>query len=183
MRAFRPTVPIMASILLALAAAGCGGPKPGPTATEPGAPGGEKAEAPLPDFTLKNLEGNDVRLADSKGTIRLVTFWATWCAPCREEVPVFKELHASYASKGFTLLAISMDEGGAKVVQPFVAENKIDYPVLLGADETADAFGGIAGLPTTFLLDRDGRVVESFFGAVPPKILIAKVQELLAAQG
>ena len=176
MRVFR-SVAVVALVAAALVAAGCGRPAPVP------AKGDAAADKPAtPQFTLKNLEGNEVRLADSNGTVRLVSFWATWCAPCREEIPVFKELQAAYGSKGFTLLAVSMDEGGAKVVKPFADENKIDYPVLLGGEDTAEAFGGIGGLPTTFILDRDGKIVESYFGAVPKRFLVAKVEELLGAR-
>lgn len=181
MRPIPATVAIAAALLAVLAATACGGSAPGPSAEASGKE--NEATSVLPAFTLKNLDGSDVRLADSNGTIRLVSFWATWCAPCREEIPVFNELQATYAGKGFTLLAISMDDGGAKVVKPFADENKIVYPVLLGADETAEAFGGIGGLPTTFLLDREGKIVESYFGAVPKRILVAKVEELLRGQG
>jgi len=132
-----------------------------------------------PDFELEGIDGRKVRLSDSAGKIRLVDFWATWCAPCREEIPVFKYLHETYSEKGFVILAISMDEEGRAVVKPFVEEYRIPYTNLLGNEKLAEAFGGLLGLPTAFLLDGDGAIVESFIGAVPKPILEKKIRELL----
>src|SRR5262245_12186924 len=105
-----------------LVAAGCGGGTAAPSA--------EKAEPAVaakmaPDFALPDLEGHTVHLSDSAGKVRLVNFWATWCAPCREEIPTFKELHQTYGPRGLTVLAISSE--GADVVAPFVKENGIPY--------------------------------------------------------
>jgi thiol-disulfide isomerase/thioredoxin len=140
---------------------------------------GTIAEQVAPDFALPDLDGKVVHLSDSVGKVRLVSFWATWCAPCREEIPALKELHQTYASRGFTLLAISMDEEGVEVVAPFVRDYSIPYTTLIGNDEVAQAFGGVVGLPTAFIVDRNGKIVDSFVGAVPRKILESKIQEVL----
>lgn len=120
-----------------------------------------------------------MHLSDSKGTVRLVDFWTTWCAPCREEIPTFKALHAAYAGKGFTIVGIAMDDEGASKVKPFVDENQIPYLTLIGSEPVANAFGGVVGFPTKFLLDRDGKIVESWIGPVPRAVLEQKIQSLL----
>ncbi len=160
-------------LLLIPAIPGCGGPQP----QAPSAP----AAARLPDFALQDLSGKTVRLADSKGTVRLVDFWATWCAPCRAEIPTFKEWAKTLGPKGLTLVTIAMDDEGKPVVAPFVRENGIDYTVLLGKPETPDAFGGVVGFPTKFLLDRDGKVVKTWTGAVPREEIESKIREVLGS--
>jgi peroxiredoxin len=117
-----------------------------------------------PDFALTDLSGKTVRLADFKGEIVLLDFWATWCAPCREEIPDFVELQKQYAEKGFTFLGISLDEEGAAVVKPFTQELGINYPVVIGNTQVSAAYGGIQALPTAFLIGRDGRILEAFVG-------------------
>jgi peroxiredoxin len=117
-----------------------------------------------PDFALTDLSGKTVRLADFKGKIVLLDLWATWCAPCREQIPDFVELQKQYAEEGFTLLGISMDEEGAVVVKPFAQEFGINYPVVIGNTQVSAAYGGIQALPTAFLIGRDGRILEAFVG-------------------
>ena len=113
-----------------------------------------------PEFELKDVEGHVFHMSDAKGTVRLVDFWATWCAPCREEIPMFKDLHAAYAGKGFTLVGIAMDDEGLEIVKPYVDEMKIPYLTLLGNDGVAQSFGGVFGFPSKFLVDREGRIVD-----------------------
>ena len=147
--------------------------------------GGGAAKAPAqavtkaPEFELKDVQGKTFRLSDTKGQVRLVDFWATWCAPCREEIPMFKELHALYGSKGFTLVGIAMDDEGLEKVKPFVDENKIDYLTLIGNQDVADSFGGIVGFPSKFLVDREGRIVDSWVGEVPRSVLESRIKALL----
>ena len=92
---------------------------------------------------------------------------------------MFKDFHAAYAAKGFTLVGIAMDDGGASVVKPFVDENKIPYLTLIGSDPVATSFGGVVGFPTKFLVDRDGRIVETWIGPVPRAVLEKRIQALL----
>ena len=156
---------IVATILLA---ASCSAPPPASS----------QASKPAPDFELKDLTGKTVHLSDSAGTVRLVDFWATWCAPCREEIPMFKDLHARYGPRGLTLIGIAMDDE-TEVVEPFVRENGMPYINLLGNEAVASAYGPLSGLPTKFLIDKNGNIVEKFFGPVPRAVLEKKIETLL----
>lgn len=166
----RIVLPLAALGLLA-SLAGCGAPAPAPFKAEGGA---------VPDLQLAALDGSAIRLAERKGRVVLVNFWATWCAPCREEIPDFNDLYAAYRESGLDIVAISMDEEGEEVVRPFVQENGMAYPVAIGSDEVAEAFGGVVGFPTTFLVDREGKVVDSWVGVIPRRILEEKVRTLMA---
>ena len=165
--------------LLALSTA-CG--SGGGFAVQAVAPGGAGAGADGPaalDFTLNDLQGDQVQLSDSAGQVRLIDFWATWCAPCREEVPMLNELQASYGPQGFQILAISDEE--ADVIRDFVKDHEVEYLNLVGTEEVVEAFG-VLGLPAAYLVDGEGRVVESFFGPKPRRVLVEKIESLLAAQ-
>jgi thiol-disulfide isomerase/thioredoxin len=162
---------ILVATILAVAFSGCGG---GGGAPAPVAP-----VTTAPDFELKDVEGKPFHLSDAKGTVRLVDFWATWCAPCREEIPMFKDLHATYGAKGFTLVGIAMDDEGLAKVKPYVDELKIPYLTLIGNEDVAKAFGGVVGFPSKFLVDRDGRIVDSWVGAVPRAVLEKKILAIL----
>jgi peroxiredoxin len=151
----------------------------GRTAPPPAAAGAAATAKAVPDFTLTDVDGKEFHLADTNGTVRLVDFWATWCAPCREEIPMFKDLHTAYASKGFHLVGIAMDDEGASVVKPFVDQNKLPYLTLIGNNAVAESFGGVVGLPSAFLIDRDGKIVDSWVGAVPRSVLEKRIQSLL----
>ena len=124
----------------------------------------EKERRPAPNFILQDAQGRTVRLADFKGKVVLLDFWATWCGPCQIEIPWFIEFQRKYKDQGFSVVGISMDEGGWEVVRPFVDEQKMNYPVLIGNDETASAFGGVEALPTTFIIDKQGRIVATHMG-------------------
>lgn len=111
-----------------------------------------------PDFTLKDTNGKRVSLSDFKGKVVVLNFWATWCGPCKTEIPWFIDFQKEWEARGFTVLGVSMDEDGWKVINPYVAEKKINYPVLLADENVNKAYGGIDALPTTFILGRDGKV-------------------------
>jgi cytochrome c biogenesis protein CcmG/thiol:disulfide interchange protein DsbE len=111
-----------------------------------------------PDFSLPDPDGKAVRLSDFKGKVVLLDFWATWCGPCKIEIPWFIEFQRKYKDQGFTVLGVSMDEGGWSEVRPFVDQMKMNYPVLLGNDDMTAPFGGIEVLPTTLIIDKQGRV-------------------------
>jgi thiol-disulfide isomerase/thioredoxin len=129
--------------------------------------------AALQSLPIPDLNGKDVTLSDYKGKVVLVDFWATWCDPCRIEIPWLIDLQQKYASRGLVILGISMDEGGKKDVDPFLANERFDvngqklpmnYQILLGSDDIGDKFGGIIGMPTTMLFTRDGKKIKTFLG-------------------
>ena len=135
----------------------------------------QKVPKPSPDFTLKDLNDRDVSLSQFKGSVVLVNFWATWCGPCKIEIPWLVDLQGKYASRGFTVLGVAMDEDGKSAVAPFTGKERfqvggtphsINYPIVLGNDATADRFGGLVGLPTSFLISREGLVVKRVDGLV-----------------
>ncbi len=163
--------PVMAMSLVALLVAAIA------PSTAHSAAVGESA----PAFVVRSLDGKTLRLSDFKGRAVVLDFWATWCAPCRAEIPTFKEWAKTLGPKGLTLVTIAMDDEGKPVVAPFVRENGIDYTVLLGKPETPDAFGGVVGFPTKFLLDRDGKVVKTWTGAVPREEIESKIREVLGS--
>ncbi len=117
-----------------------------------------------PDFTLTDSDGAKVKLADYRGKVVLLNFWATWCGPCQVEIPWFKEFQQQYKSKGFEVLGVSMDEDGWSAVKPYMTEHKLNYRILLGDDSVSQLYGGLDALPTTFIIDRDGRF------AFPPHV-------------
>ncbi len=133
----------------------------------------DAAGTPAPEIKLKDLADKDVALADYKGKVVLVNFWATWCDPCRVEIPWLIDMQAKYGARGFTVLGVAMDDEGKSVVAPFVAKERFDvngqqlpmsYPILIGNDDASNKFGGILGYPTSFLISRDGKQVTRFQG-------------------
>jgi thiol-disulfide isomerase/thioredoxin len=130
---------------------------------------------PEPALTLKDLAGNDVALSGYKGKVVLVNFWATWCDPCRTEIPWLIELQQQYGPKGFAVLGIALDEEGKSVVAPFVEKERFDveghklpmsYEILIGNDDAADKFGGLFGYPTSILISRDGKQIKRITGMI-----------------
>jgi cytochrome c biogenesis protein CcmG/thiol:disulfide interchange protein DsbE len=181
MRSARPLSVSKALLVVTAAfatAVACGGPSVRDAGEEAASVGGT-APRKAPDFSLPDLDGKTVRLSDSAGKVRLVDFWATWCAPCREEIPGFKEIYAKYKDRGFELIAISMDDEGAKVVRPFVEKAGLPYTNLIGNEAVGDAFGGILGYPSAFFIDRDGKIVARYVGAVPKRVFEARIREML----
>lgn len=119
-----------------------------------------------PNFTLKDADGNAVNLTDYRGKVVLVNFWATWCGPCETEIPWFIEFEKKYRDQGFAVLGISMDDDGWKSVRPYVASHKINYRVMIGSEVVSQQFGAIESLPTSFVLDREGRIASNHVGLI-----------------
>jgi peroxiredoxin len=119
-----------------------------------------------PDFELKSIDGKSYKLADLRGKAVLLNFWATWCPPCKIEIPWFIELQKQYANQGLVVVGVAMDDdtNKQKVVADFANQMKIDYPILLGTDQVADQYGGVDALPTTFFIGRDGKIVRRVMG-------------------
>jgi len=118
-----------------------------------------------PDFVLPSLAGPPVRLSDHNGKVILLNFWATWCPPCRAEMPSMERLYQAYRDRGLVILAISSDRMGGSVVEPYVQERALTFPVLLDPETEVFAQYGVRGLPTSYLLDRQGRVFSADVGA------------------
>jgi len=116
------------------------------------------------DFSLKDVNGKTVRLSDYRGKVVLLDFWATWCGPCKIEIPWFIEFERKYKDRGFSVIGVSMDDEGWEAVKPFLARMRVNYRVVIGDDETGQAYGGVDALPTTFLIDRDGRIAATHVG-------------------
>jgi len=133
-----------------------------------------------PDFTLKDAEGRTVKLTDYKGKVVLLNFWATWCSPCAREIPWFVDLENQYKAKGFAIVGVSLDEDGWDVVKPYVGKMKINYRVLLGNDMVAQQYGGVENLPTSFMLDRNGRIASVHVGLVSKSDYVEDIEQLLA---
>ena len=133
------------------------------------------AGAPAPELSLKALDGKDINLSQYRGKVVLVNFWATWCEPCRFEIPWLIEMQQKYGAKGFTVLGVAMDDEGRSVVAPFVDKERFDvngnksqmnYPIVIGNDAAADKFGGLLGYPTSVLIDRDGKQIKRITGLI-----------------
>jgi thiol-disulfide isomerase/thioredoxin len=142
-----------------------------------GAPANSSAtnDAALPNLAIKDVGDKDVSLQQYKGQVVLVNFWATWCEPCKIEIPWMIEFQNKYKARGFTILGLSMDDEGKKVVAPFLQNERFDvngqkeamnYPILLANDSIAEQFGGLIGLPTSMLFTRDGKKIKTIVGLV-----------------
>lgn len=164
---------LVCGVAAVAALVGCKG---APQDTAGGVQGGASAmPAAEGSVTLPGLDGMDVSLAQYKGKVVLVNFWATWCAPCRAEIPALIEMSHKYGPKGFVIIGVSMDDEGKKVVEPFVKNQvfqvnghpgMMDYKIALGNDNIADKFGGMLGLPTNMLYAKDGRKIKTIVGPV-----------------
>src|SRR5690242_2179580 len=111
--------------------------------------GEEANRKPAPDFTLKDANGQTVKLSDYRGKVVLLNFWATWCAPCKIEIPWFMSFEQQYKARDFAVLGVSMDEDGWESVKPYLEEHKINYRIVVGNDNTSKLYGEIDSLPTT----------------------------------
>ncbi len=135
---------------------------------------------PAANFSLPDSNGVRVALADYKGKVVLLNFWATWCGPCKIEIPWFIEFNKTYHDRGFAVLGVSMDDDGWKSVKPYVAEKKIDYTVVVGNDQVSKSYGDVDSLPTTFIIDRDGRIAFVHMGLVSRDTYETEIQSLLS---
>jgi thiol-disulfide isomerase/thioredoxin len=160
-------VAAVAAVGLAAVAISGVGRESGPAGSAPGACDPNAKPANL-DFTLKDLNGKDVKLSSFKGKVILLNFWATWCGPCKIEIPWFNEFQQKYQNKGLVVVGISADDT-VDQLKPFVAEYRMTYTVLVGRerDDVQEALGPVWGLPTTLLIDRNGNVCKRHMGLAP----------------
>ena len=166
--------------LAAVAISGLGGPS-GLSATDAAAGACDPNAKPANlSFTMKDVNGYDVKLSSYKGQVILLDFWATWCGPCKVEIPWFMEFQQKYKDKGFTVVGISSDDELA-TLKPFVARYKMNYPVLqgLGRDDVHEAFGPVYGLPTTIVIGRDGKICKTHMGLAPKAQIEKEILGLL----
>lgn len=124
-----------------------------------------KERKPAPEFALTDASGKTVTLKDYRGKVVLLDFWATWCTGCKKEIPWFAEFQKAYSAKGLAVVGVSMDEGGWKVLKPFLAETHVPYQILLGDDAMAKQYG-IENMPDTFLIDQEGKVAAAYLGGL-----------------
>lgn len=121
-----------------------------------------------PDFTLQTLDGKTVHLSDFRGKPVMLNFWATWCEPCKIEMPWFVDFQKQYASQGLQIIGVAMDDASVADIEKFAKQMQVDYPILTGKDsqrdKVASLYGGVQFLPETFYIDRDGKIVAKVFG-------------------
>jgi cytochrome c biogenesis protein CcmG/thiol:disulfide interchange protein DsbE len=140
----------------------------------------ETAGNPAPSFTLQDLNGKQVSLSDFRGKVVVLDFWATWCPPCVKEIPHFIELYEQYKDKGFAMVGISVDREGVSVVKSFAGKHRINYPILMTDGQVDKAYGGITGIPTTFVIDRAGNIRQKYVGYRDKAVFEADIKALLA---
>ena len=120
--------------------------------------------SPAPDFTLQSLDGKTMRLSDFRGKAVLLNFWATWCGPCKIEMPWFVELQNQYAAQGLQIVGVAMDDASKEDISKFAKDMGVNYPILIGKESVGDEYGGVPALPESFLIGRDGKIVDKILG-------------------
>ena len=147
-----------------------------------GLPAASVAGKVAPDFTLKDINGNMVKLSDFRGKAVVLNFWATWCPPCKVEIPWFEDLQNKYGSQGLEVVGVALDDSSDKEIADFAKEMKMNYPVLLGKEETSDLYGGVEALPTTFYIDRNGKIITSVPGLIDRKEIEDNIVKALSTK-
>jgi cytochrome c biogenesis protein CcmG/thiol:disulfide interchange protein DsbE len=136
---------------------------------------------PAPDFALQTLDGQTLKLSDLRGKAVVLNFWATWCSPCKAEMPWFVDFQKQYASDGLQIVGVAMDDSAKEDIEKFAKQMGVNYPVVLGKESLADQYGGVEFLPTTFYIDRSGNIQERVFGIVDRKEAESSVKKALAS--
>jgi peroxiredoxin len=155
----------------------------GPSTVRAASVKSDKDRHAAPDFALKDADGKTVHLTDYKGKVVLLDFWATWCGPCKIEIPWFIDMEHKRKDKGFEVLGVAMDDNGWEDVKPFLADMKVNYRVVVGDDPTGQAYGGVDSLPTTFLIDKQGKIAAIHVGLTGRKEFEDGIDELLQEAG
>ena len=137
-----------------------------------------REQPPAPDFSLPDLSGQRLNLSAYRGKVVLLDFWATWCDPCRDEIPHFIELQEKYGSRGLQIIGVSMDDT-PDPVRDFYQRFRMNYPVVMGDAKTGELYGGVLGLPVAFLVGRDGRIVAKHIGATNAAVFEKELVGLL----
>jgi len=121
---------------------------------------------PAPGWQLKDVDGQPVNFSRFKGKVVVLDFWATWCGPCRSEIPGYGKLQEKYKDKGLVIIGVSLDQEGPAVVKKFIGDFHMTYQVVMGDAAVVGAFGGVDGIPTTFIIDRTGKIRDKKVGAM-----------------
>ncbi len=176
MYAIRYSTAIAVAILAGCLFSGCSS---SPTLVRAASLKPDKERHDAPDFALKDADGKTVHLTEYRGKAVLLDFWATWCPPCRLEIPWLIDIERKNKDRGFEVLGISMDDEGFEVVKPFMKEVGMNYRVVIGNDSTAEMYGGVENLPTTFMIDRGGKIAAVHIGLASRKDFEDDVAQLL----
>ena len=139
----------------------------------------EAGDMAAPAFTVKTVEGKTLKLSDLRNKPVIVDFWATWCGPCRASMPDLNDMQARYASKGLTVIGMSVDETGPAPVKRFASQLGVRFTVAMANDEVLDAYGPIRSIPTTFFINRKGEIVRRVIGRIDPETMNSYVLEIL----
>jgi peroxiredoxin len=145
-----------------------------------GAPRADVEDKVAPEFALQSINGKTVRLSDFRGKAVLLNFWATYCAPCRVEMPWFVELQDRYAAEGLQVVGVAMDDASPDDIEKFANELGVNYPILVGQETVGNAYGGVQFLPSTFYIGRDGKVVDKVFGLKTKNEIEENIKKTLA---
>src|ERR1035437_1231416 len=174
--ALRLSAALAATLLAGCLMQGCSS---GPRSAKSAAVKPDKDRHQAPDFALKDVNGKTVHLSDYRGKVVILDFWATWCGPCKIEIPWFMDLERRNKDKGFAVLGVSMDDEGWEVVKPFLSHLGVNYRVVIGNDETSQLYGGVDALPTTFLIDRGGKIAAVHVGLADRRDFEDGIEQLL----
>ncbi len=134
---------------------------------------------PAPAWELRNVDGSTLKSDQFAGKVVIVDFWATWCPPCREEIPGFVDLHRRYADKGLVVVGVALDRTGPSAIKAFMEKFGMKYPVVIGDARTVEAFGGVEAIPTTFVIDRAGKIVGKHVGYEDRETFEKEIKRLL----
>ncbi len=140
----------------------------------------DNSSSAAPDFELTDQNGKTIRLSDYRGKVVILDFWATWCPPCRKEIPGFVNLYSQYNKKGVEIIGISLDQQGWEVVRPFMKNYNMEYPVSIGDREIVMNYGGIQAIPTTFVVNKKGEIADRVVGYHPPEYFENVINNLLS---
>ncbi|MFA3782259.1 peroxiredoxin family protein [Melioribacteraceae bacterium 4301-Me] len=141
----------------------------------------EQKSVNAPDFTLPTTDGKTLKLSDFKGKVVIIDFWATWCPPCRKGIPDLIELKKKFGKKGLEIIGVSVDQDTKDQVVPFIKQYGINYPVVYGNNNVYRAYGGIEAIPTTFVIDKTGKIVASYQGLMPKSVYENHISKLLGS--
>ena len=144
---------------------------------------GQLVGQPAPDFELQSVDGSKLKLSDLRGKAVLLNFWATYCGPCKIEMPWFVELQRQFGPQGFQIVGVAMDDASTDDIAKFAKDLGVNYPILLGQESVGQSYGGVNVLPTTFFLDRSGKVIAREFGLQSRSVFVDHIKEALGNGG